>query len=146
MFVSGEVSARDVASAQELGPWAAAGSEASQVVFVPADLELGFDVELVLNAVSTLTGVAALVHTVVSAKLERDAAAEAEELRRSTDSAVASVAEDPGAAADVAITVDEPDSKWTLKLSYPRGPGHLVRVRRTAADEFEVDVQQVRSD
>jgi hypothetical protein len=146
VIVSGDVSARDVASAQKLVLEAAAGPKASQVVFVPADLELGFDVELVFNAVSTLTGVAAFVHTLVSARRGRRTAADAEKLRRSTKGAVASIAGDSGAAAEVAITVDEADSKWTLKLGYPRGPGHVVRVRQTAPEEFEVDVRQVRGD
>jgi hypothetical protein len=124
---------------------AAVGSEASEVVFVPVDLELGFDVEFVLNAVSTLTGVAAFVHTLVSARRGRRAAADEEELRRSTESA-ASIAGDPRATADVEITVDEADSKWTLTLGYPRGRGHVVRVRRMAPAEFEVEVRQVRDE
>jgi hypothetical protein len=146
VFVSGDVSARDVASAQELVPEAAAGPEVSQVVFVPADLELGFDIELVLNAVSTLTSVAAFVHTLVSARRGRRAPPDAEELRRSTESADAAARGDPDAVAELAVTVDEADSKWTLRLGYPRGPGHVVRVVRTAPEEFEVDVRQVRVD
>lgn len=146
VFVSGDVSARDVASAQELEPEAAAGPEASQVVFVPADLELGFDVELVFNAVSTLTGVAAFVHTLVSARRERRAPPDAEELRRSTESVVAAAGGDPDVEAELAVTVDEADSKWTLRLGYPPRTGYVVRVRRTAPEEFEVDVRQVPGD
>ena len=68
IYVSGDVSGRDVISAQEAIVSSVSSDTKSDVRLIPSDLELGFDVALALNTVSTLTGVASFVYTLISAR------------------------------------------------------------------------------
>jgi hypothetical protein len=150
VYVSGDVSGHDVSAAQKALVNAPRGGTSPDVRLVPSDLELGFDVNLALNAVSTLTTVVAFAYTLISAKRQsgkqppmRVAAGPTDEAGSSIESMIEEITpSDVQVSVQYASKSDE-EHEWTLRLNYPTGENHVVIVRRTAPEEFDVNIKQV---
>jgi len=153
VYVSGDVSSREVISAQEVISGAIHDGTSPDVRLIPSNLELGFDVNIALNTVSTLTSVAAFVYTLISAKQRSNEQPgmgqfpdDSDQAYRRAKSSMNEVTP-PGVQASVQ-PASRPDGGmgWAMMFEYPAGKNYTVIVQRIADGEFDASIQQVRGD
>jgi hypothetical protein len=139
VFVTGEVTAAAVASAEDL--LRERGLTPEAVSLLPRELDLQFDPQLVFNSVSTLVAVASF-----AAQLMKDRRKPPAERRDPAEVSRRAAESVGGAGVEVSVESTGGDGSVTLRFRYSPQETYVTAIRPLESDLFEVDVTRVGDD
>jgi len=132
IFVSGDVTTSEVSEAQARVASRTAPDN-YRVQLVPTDLQMGFDLALASSVVSTLTAIAAFVHSFVQDSSRQRTAAQGSRDDR----------------ADTSGTIQAPatnrENEWEMRVRLPDGFDLDIGIRQQPNADFHVRLRRIKN-